>query len=64
MATVEEQIAALESAIARGVQRTRFGDEEVQYHSLEDMERVLARLKRTLNTTRNFRLASTSKGID
>lgn len=47
--TIDEQIAALEAAIAMGAKRTVFHSggtrREVEYHSLKDMREALAALK-------------------
>lgn len=43
-----EQAAALRDAIARGVNRARMGNEEVQYASLTEMRALLADMERSL----------------
>lgn len=45
MAYTENDIAALESAIARGLTSARRGDEEVRYRSLAEMQAILAQMK-------------------
>jgi hypothetical protein len=39
---------ALKAAIARGATRLRMGNEEVQYRSLAEMERILAKIEAEL----------------
>jgi hypothetical protein len=41
----EADITALETAIKGGVLRVRFGDREVQYHSISDMLSLLQSMK-------------------
>ena len=51
MATTDDQIAALEDAIAMGARKVIFHSggtrREVEYHSLKDMREALAALKST-----------------
>lgn len=41
----EVDITALEAAIKRGVLRVRYGDREVQYHSITEMLKLLQSMK-------------------
>jgi hypothetical protein len=43
-----EQLQALESAIAQGTLRVKYGDKEVEYRSLSDMLRLLDLMRREL----------------
>jgi len=45
MSFTQQQIDALEKAIAEGVSRVKYQDKEVQYRSLEEMQRILKIMK-------------------
>jgi hypothetical protein len=55
MAFTQAQITALEKAIATGATRVRYGDRDVQYRDLEEMERLLAKMKLSLAGTTKMR---------
>lgn len=42
MAYSEADVAALKSALAKGVRKTKFGNEEVEFNSAADMRKQLA----------------------
>lgn len=46
MATLEEEIAALEGAIRRGVRKVEYNGESVEYRSLAEMRSILSEMKR------------------
>lgn len=56
MAFTQAQITALESAIATGATRVRYADRDVQYRDLDEMEKLLAKMKRQVNGTTRLRL--------
>lgn len=62
MATLDEQIAALQDAIAQGARRVIFRSggtyREVEYHSLAEMQKALLALKASNGTGRRVTLAS------
>lgn len=62
MATVDDQIAALEEAIATGAKKVTFRSggtlREVEYRSLSDMNQALASLKAKSKPRRRVTLAS------
>ena len=45
MSDIDKRIERLESAIASGHQRVTYKDRTVEYRSIDEMERVLERLK-------------------
>ena len=45
MATTQEEIERLEAAIASGARRVEYSDKEIEYRSLEEMNRILKDLK-------------------
>ena len=66
MAYTQAQITALEKAIALGATRVRYGDRDVTYRSLDEMEKLLAKMKAQVNnTTRTRQIRVTSvKGFE
>lgn len=50
-----EQYNALQAAYASGHTLVEYADKKVQYRSLEDMERILARMEAVLNPNPNRR---------
>jgi hypothetical protein len=60
-----EQYTALKAAIAQGALRVKYGDKEVEYRSLSEMERIKLSMESELfpgNKSSNRRYASFSKG--
>jgi hypothetical protein len=51
MAYTAEDLAALQSAIARGARRLRMNGEEVEFRDLSEMERIEAKIKAELGLT-------------
>lgn len=49
MAWTQSDIDALKAAMAQGVKRVRYTSGEVEYQSLADMEKLLARMEREAN---------------
>lgn len=47
--TIQEQITALEEAMATGVKEVYTGDKRIVYRSLEEMRQAVARLQTQLN---------------
>jgi hypothetical protein len=41
MAYTEQQLQALRDALANGVRRVRFGDREVEYRSVEELQAAI-----------------------
>ncbi len=63
MAYTQKNLDDLQSAMARGARKLRLGDEEVEFRSLDEMERMEAKIKREIgvtSTTRTFRPATKS----
>lgn len=50
MAYTQDQLDALEAAIAVGALRVKHGQQEVTYRSLEEMEALADRMRRQLTT--------------
>lgn len=48
MAFTQEQVDALEKAIAEGATRVKYADKEVEYRSLSDMIQLLNLMKQEL----------------
>ena len=48
MAYTEEQLTALESALAKGEKRVTFGDKTVEYHSVEELRQAIRDVERGL----------------
>ena len=68
MAWTEDDLNKLEAAIAagRGVRQMSFSDQTIVFHPVDEMLKLRAAMKHELygaTTSRNYRLASTSKGV-
>lgn len=62
----QEQLTALEAAVAQGTLRVRYGDKEVEYRSLAEMLRVIDMMRKELGIVKNDsgrKYASFSKGL-
>jgi hypothetical protein len=55
MAYTENQLTALETALARGEHRVTFADKTVEYRSVEDLKAAIREVKRGLNITNSPR---------
>jgi hypothetical protein len=65
MAYTQDQLTALEVALARGEHRVTFADKTVEYRSVEDLKAAIREVKRGLgsaNSPRQIRIA-TDKGF-
>jgi len=64
-AYTKEQYDALCAAIAQGAMRVRYGDKEVQYRTLSEMNQIKASIEQQLGITKrkNRILTSFSKGL-
>jgi hypothetical protein len=65
MAYTEDQLTALEIALARGEHRVTFADKTVEYRSVEDLKAAIREVKRGLkitNLSRQIRVTS-NKGF-
>lgn len=51
MAT-QADLTALEAAINEGIRRVQYADKNVEYRSLDEMERIRARMVRELELTK------------
>ncbi|MBI5923860.1 MAG: hypothetical protein HY847_19705 [Betaproteobacteria bacterium] len=49
MAYTEEQLTALESALAKGEKRVTFGDKTVEYRTVEELKEAIALVERSLH---------------
>lgn len=61
MAATQADLDALEDAINSGALMVRFADRQVQYRSLDDMMRILARMRAEVTgtaPTRRVKIAS------
>ena len=65
MATTQAELDALIAARNRGVLAVGHGDKRVQYRSLAEMDRLIARMTRDLASSRpkNHGFAKTKRGI-
>ncbi len=57
MAFSQSDLDALQSAMAKGARRLKMGQEEVEFRSLAEMERMESRIKRELGLTAPRRIA-------
>lgn len=55
MAFTQSDLDALRAAMAKGVRKVKMGDEEVEYRSLRDMERMEARIVSELSGSTSSR---------
>lgn len=65
MAYTQDQLTALEIALARGEHRVTFADKTVEYRSVDDLKAAIREVKRGLgitNSTRQIRI-TTDKGF-
>jgi hypothetical protein len=63
MPYTEQQIQALREAVASGARRVRFADREIEYRSVDELQRVLAAAEaETAPVVRHIRV-HTSKGF-
>lgn len=49
MSFSQSDITALESAIKSGVRRVKYADREAEYHSLAEMQSLLAQMRAEVN---------------
>jgi hypothetical protein len=59
----QADITALETAIKGGVLRVRFGDREVQYHSIAEMLKLLDTMKAAVDTSSGTSTTRTTYAI-
>ncbi len=66
MPSIEKQLKTLKAAYASGVNRVRFGDQEITYKTEEEMRRIIERLERQLNGAHKIKFVTPrfSKGLD
>lgn len=65
MAYTQDQLTALEIALARGEHRVTFADKTVEYRSVDDLKAAIREVKRGLgitNSARQIRI-NTDKGF-
>jgi len=55
MAYSQGDLDALQASMAKGVRKARLGDEEVEFRTLSEMERMEAKIKRELGLTATSR---------
>lgn len=65
MAWTQQDLEAIENAIKQGAKRVKYGDKEVEYHSLDDLFRIRNEMLEELNPQENSgrRYAEFSKGL-
>lgn len=65
MAWTQQDLQMIEDAIRQGAKRVKYGDKEVEYHSLDDMLRIRNEMLEELNPQENSgrRYAQFSKGL-
>ncbi len=65
MAYTQDQLTALEVALARGEHRVTFADKTVEYRSVEDLKAAIREVKRGLGSTNSPRQirVTTDKGF-
>ena len=49
MAYTQEQLTALETAVAKGEKRVTFGDKSVEYRTVEELQAAIEAVKRDLH---------------
>ena len=57
MAYTQSDLDALQAAMAKGVRKLKMADEEVEFRTLTEMERMEARMKRELGQSSSGRVA-------
>lgn len=64
MAWTQSDLDTIDAAIAsgRGARRITFADQTIEFHSVAEMLRLRATIKREVESARTHRLAVTSKG--
>ena len=62
--TTQEQLDALDEAIASGAKKVKYQDKEVEYHSIDDMLRARNILIGNLNTSGPISLKTTAPVYD
>ena len=63
MAYTQAELDELYRIRATGALRAKFADRDVEYRSLDELDRIIADMERAVNGTSSYRLASTSKGL-
>lgn len=63
MATLAEQQAALEAALASGEKRVKYRDREVEYRSVEEIQQALADVRARMSGTSGRRVAQLHRGF-
>jgi hypothetical protein len=63
VAYTQADIDELKRIRATGALRAKFADREVEYRSLEEIDRIIADMERAVNGGGSYRLVSTSKGL-
>lgn len=65
MATTQSELDELIAARNKGVLSVGHGDKRVQYRSLHEMDRLIARMRRDLSGShpKTYGLATTKRGI-
>lgn len=56
MAYTQKNLDDLQAAMARGARRLRIGSEEVEFRTLDEMERMETRIKRDLGQEEKTRM--------
>ena len=56
MAYTQADLDALQASMAKGVRRVRMNDEEVEFRSLSEMERMEARIRKELGLAPSGRI--------
>lgn len=64
MAFTQQQLSALEDAIAMGTLSVEYADKKVTYRSLGEMMRIRDTMRRDLEKPKSSRVASFSKGLN
>ncbi|WP_422491273.1 phage head-tail joining protein [Endozoicomonas sp. ALE010] len=63
MAFTQQQLTALEDAIAMGTLEVEYGDKKVRYRSLTEMMRIRDMMRRDIEKPQHARVVSFSKGL-
>lgn len=65
MAYTQADVDRLQAAIAQGVKRVHFNDRDIEFRSLDEMERILAIMQADVAPGRQrYRVATFTKGLD
>ena len=56
MAYTQADLSQLQAAIAKGARKVRMGEEEVEFRSLKEMEKIEGKIKQELSGSKRSRI--------